>query len=135
MPSENELDLCPKCGNAPRLSISRQGRGRQSYSVYGHICSNCECSWSYACTVYRDREEARKMWNAKARWYKQLEKWSQRLDPCSCGGKAKLVYECYSGSGYGFWFVRCEKCHRLLSAAKSMEAIIESWNRRMRDAE
>ena len=133
MPNEIKPEPCPKCGVIPRLSLTRQGRGRNSHAVYGYICSNGNCPASYACTVYATQEEALRRWNESVEWKKRIKEWSERLGPCSCGGEAELVYESYDGRG--FWFVRCKQCGKGLSALDSMDAIVEAWNRRTKDAE
>ena len=123
------LKLCPLCNSEPKDHVSREGRGRQSHTVYGFTCSNPDCNWSYACTVYSSREEAIKEWNKKVEFKEQLIEWSGHLHPCSCGGKANLVYENY-GRGCGMWLVRCAKCQKLLGVEQAMDAIISAWNRR-----
>lgn len=127
-----ELKPCPICGSDPKLQISRNGYGRRSKVVYGHTCSNPKCGWSYACTTYSNLEEANSEWNKKVDRKEQALEWSRRLKPCSCGGTACLVNERY-GENSGLWFIRCEKCQKLLAASEAMDAIIDAWNRRAND--
>lgn len=134
MPNEEvKLKPCPKCGGIPRLSVSRQGRGRKSYSVYGYICSNKDCPKSYAYTVYDHPEAARIEWNRDVEWENRINEYSERLERCPCGGGAKIVCERYDERK--FWFVRCKQCGRSLSAYDVLDAIIEAWNRRAKNAE
>jgi hypothetical protein len=124
-----EVLNCPLCGSKPNFRLTSRGFGRQSKTVYGYVCSTSSCPWSYAYTAYYTKEDAVKEWNKRVCWEEQLMKWGDQLNPCKCGGKANLIYESYNG--HGFWFVRCEKCQRLLTASECMNEIIEGWNQRM----
>jgi len=119
-----ELKPCPKCQSKPKLCANSYHRK----TSYGYVCSNPKCVLSFACVGYSDQEEALDDWNKKVEWEELLQSWSERLHPCDCGGKAKLVFEQYGRAK--FWFVRCDDCQKLLTPSESIDAIIESWNRR-----
>lgn len=124
---EFDLEPCPVCQSKAKWTLSPAGTRRRSRMEYGILCSNGKCSWSYACATYRSRDEAANRWNKKCQERKILDMESERLNPCTCGGKARLIYERWGGAEG--WFVRCETCGKLLSATKYREAIIEAWNR------
>ena len=127
-----ELKPCPLCGCASLSRISRDGYGRRSKAVYGRLCSNPKCEWSYAYITFSTQEQADKEWNKKVDRKEQMLEWSRRLKPCSCGGTAWFVHE-HDGGNFGLWFVRCDRCQKLLTASETMDAIIEAWNRRATD--
>lgn len=129
---EYKLELCPVCQSPAAWRLSPAGTRRHRRMEYGVCCSNNNCSWSYAFTAYQSKEDAAAQWNKKCREKRLLDADSARLKSCSCGGKARLIFERYGGTAQG-WFVRCESCGRLLTAAECKDAIIESWNRRMED--
>ena len=125
-----EIRNCPRCKSKPTFHVSPAGTRRSPRLEYGLLCSNPKCSWSYACTTYRAKEDAVDHWNEKVQAFEMIETESERLIPCSCGGKAKLIFEQWGSTACG-WFVRCESCGKLLTAADAKDAIIESWNRMM----
>ena len=125
----NKLEPCPKCQSEAVLISSPAGTKRDRHMEYGVCCSNKDCSWNYAYTSYRYQEQAAIEWNKKCRWQKMLDEESERLNPCSCGGKARLVFEHWGYNAAG-WFARCESCGKLMTAAECREAIINAWNRR-----
>ena len=127
-----ELKPCAKCGSAPKACCASEGRGRNKRLVYGYNCSNASCSWSYAWTAHSSLKEAAKWWNKKVDDAEYLKRESERLLPCTCGGKANLVFERYEGS-FGLWFVRCESCQKLQTGVVSKDNAIEAWNRRVND--
>lgn len=125
-----ELLNCPKCGSRPSLRLARN---RQHKTEYGFCCSNPKCSWSYAWTGFLDKEDAVKNWNRKSEDQEYLNRESEKLLPCSCGGKAFLVYESWARLGNG-WFVRCSYCQKLQTATDSKDKAIEAWNRRVSES-
>ena len=127
-----ELKPCPLCGSASVSRITRDGYGRRTKPAFGRLCSNPKCEWSYAYTPFATQEQADKEWNKKVDRKEQMLEWSRRLKPCSCGGTAFLIHENYGGN-FDLWFVRCDKCQKILTASETMDAIIEAWNRRAND--
>lgn len=89
------LESCPICKSKAKWRFSPAGTIGRSRTKYGILCSNGDCSWSYAYVAYSSRGEATKAWNAKCRKKKMLDADSTKLKPCICGGKARLIFERY----------------------------------------
>ena len=53
----------------------------------------------------------------------------EKLNPCECGGEAKLILECY-GPTIIFYGVKCSKCQKTQTLVPDPKKAIREWNRR-----
>lgn len=116
------LFFCP-CGKMPDYTYYNF-YGKQEYVSVA--CSDPKCKKIQIQIAFPTAEMAEAYWNEEVQKYNFNENLSKQLNPCLCGNQAKVFSE--DLADFYVWFIRCDKCGRVLIANPNPYKLIKRWN-------
>lgn len=119
------LSFCP-CGRMPVYKHYKTQDPDGEREFISIQCSDPNCKKIQLNVAYPTAEMAEIDWNGEVQKYNFNENLSKQLSPCPCGGQAKIFSE--DIADFYLWYIRCDKCGRILTASPNPYKLIERWN-------
>ena len=119
------LSFCP-CGKMPIYKYYKTQYPDGEREFISIQCSDPNCKKIQLNVAYPTAEMAEIDWNDEVQKYNFNENLSKQLSPCLCGGQAKVFSE--DIVDFYIWYIRCDKCGRILTANPNPYKLIKRWN-------